>query len=81
MFAHAGVELLIGDTQFTSFASTNVQILTQQTLLASQVPAACARTRELLREEESLIGDTQQGLDAVVKVLSFLALLVQKYKY
>jgi len=50
-------------------------------LLAAQVPAACVRTRELLREEESLIGDTQQGLDAVVKVLSFLALLVQKYKY
>ena len=81
MCAHAGVELLIGNTHFTSFASTNVQILTQKTLLAAQVPAACARTRELLREEESLIGDTQQGLDAVVKVLSFLALLVRKYKY
>jgi hypothetical protein len=32
------------------------------------LPATISRTRELLRQEESLIGDTQQGLDAVVKI-------------
>jgi len=33
-----------------------------------QLPATFANTRELLRQEETLVRDTQQGLDAVVKI-------------
>jgi len=32
------------------------------------LPATFSRTRELLRQEDSLVGDTQQGLDAVLKI-------------